>query len=495
MKKASSEIKIASKNFPESNILAEISSQLLEAHSFKVIRKFGLAGTMICFESVKNGEVDFYPEYTGTISEAILKSDKRLTNAEINVQLTDFNLQLGPSFGFSNTYALAMRKSMAEKNNISKISHLDGNFKFKYGFSYEFLKRKDGFQKLAEKYSLKVNPIGLEHALSYKAIAEKKLDVIDVYTTDAELLRYSLTTLKDDKKFFPDYNALLLFNKNIDKRAITILKLLTSSINEKEMQNLNSMAVLEKKTYEQIALGFLQSKKIQGFIGKNDNVTDNNLSDDKSLNDHLTVNRWKKLWERLQRHIFLTFTSVMAAILFALLVSVLIYQNKFFAGPILYMAGLFQTIPSIAVLAFMIPLLGTGIKPAIAALFLYSLLPIFRSTNSALSSIDPALREVGYSIGLTRFQILRLVEIPLAVPNILAGIRTATIISIGTATLAAFIGAGGLGESIFTGVALNDPVLILEGALPAALLAIFTELIFELVERKLIPGHLRMKKT
>ena len=136
-------------------------------------------------------------------------------------------------------------------------------------------------------------------------------------------------------------------------------------------------------------------------------------------------------------------------------------------------------------------MLGLGSAPAIAALFLYSLLPIVRNTLTGLFAIDPALKDVARGIGLTPRQQLLRVELPLAAPAILAGVKTAAIISIGTATLAAFVGAGGLGEPIITGLNLNDQNLILEGAIPAALLAITAELLFEWMERGLIPAHLR----
>jgi len=172
---------------------------------------------------------------------------------------------------------------------------------------------------------------------------------------------------------------------------------------------------------------------------------------------------------------------------------VLIYRYSAAAKPILYFTGLLQTIPSIALLALMIPLFGIGVFPAIVALFLYALLPILRNTATALFSIDPLLKKVATGIGLTRWQRLRLIEIPLSTPTIFAGIKTAAVISIGTATLAAFIGAGGLGEFIVTGLALNNTSMILKGAIPAAILAIFVEFIFEIIEKMFVPKHLQQK--
>ena len=171
-------------------------------------------------------------------------------------------------------------------------------------------------------------------------------------------------------------------------------------------------------------------------------------------------------------HLKLTFLSLLAGMAVAIPLAVVVYRLRTVSRAVMYCAGVLQTIPSIALLAFMIPLFGIGAKPAIAALFLYALLPILRNTAAALFSIDPVLRKVSVGMGLTAWQRLRYIDLPLAAPTILAGIKTAAIINIGTATLAAFIGAGGLGEPIVTGLALNDVGLILQGAVPAALLAV-----------------------
>ncbi|HMQ99633.1 MAG TPA: ABC transporter permease, partial [Ignavibacteria bacterium] len=141
----------------------------------------------------------------------------------------------------------------------------------------------------------------------------------------------------------------------------------------------------------------------------------------------------------------------------------------------------------------MIPLFGIGIVPAVAALFLYALLPILRNTVTGIYSVDPVIKKVASGMGLTAWQKLKFVEIPMAMPAIFAGVKTAAVINIGTATLAAFIGAGGLGEFIVTGLALNDTSLILKGAIPAACLAILVEFLFEILERLLIPKHLKQK--
>jgi osmoprotectant transport system permease protein len=191
----------------------------------------------------------------------------------------------------------------------------------------------------------------------------------------------------------------------------------------------------------------------------------------------------------------LTLIALLAGIIFAVPLGILVYRAGPLGRPVIYAAGVLQTVPSIALLALMIPLFGIGAVPAIIALFLYALLPILRNTATALFSIDPILRKVAVGMGLTPGQRLRNVEIPLAAPTILAGVKTAAVINIGTATLAAFIGAGGLGEPIVTGLALNDTGLILEGAVPASILAILTELVFEGLERIIVPRHLLAERA
>jgi osmoprotectant transport system permease protein len=179
-----------------------------------------------------------------------------------------------------------------------------------------------------------------------------------------------------------------------------------------------------------------------------------------------------KLLEQTITHTGLTFLSLLLAVSIGLPLGIIIADRKKWAGTVLGIAGILQTIPSIALLGFLIPVLGIGAKPAIAALFLYALLPIIRNTYTGITAVDATVKDAAKGMGMTKSQILLKVELPLALPIILAGIRTATVINVGVATLAAYIAAGGLGEFIFGGIALNNSNMILAGALPAAGLAI-----------------------
>jgi osmoprotectant transport system permease protein len=198
-----------------------------------------------------------------------------------------------------------------------------------------------------------------------------------------------------------------------------------------------------------------------------------------------------KLAEQTIQHIGLTFISLFIAVLIGLPLGIFITRQKQFSGAILGIAGVLQTIPSIALLGFMIPVLGIGAKPAIAALLLYALLPIIRNTYTGIEGVDPAVKEAAVAMGMNKWQVLFKVELPLAMPVIFAGIRTATVITVGVATLASYIAAGGLGEFIFGGISLNNTNMILAGAIPAALLAI----LFDFLLSRLQKLNLKKVKT
>jgi osmoprotectant transport system permease protein len=468
---------VGSKHFNEGYILAEVIAQLLEDRGFTVERKFGLGGTLICFEALSNGEIDVYPEYSGTLGQAVLKLPQRVSYGELQEILRrQFGMGLLDSFGFSNTYAIAVSRGLSQRRGLSAISDLARFSDLRFGFSHEFLNRQDGWPGLARAYALAARPAGIEHGLAYGAIREGKLDVTDVYSTDGDIRKFDLVLLEDDRHYFPEYLAAPLVRAELDERIKGILGELAGTITAAEMQGLNAMVLLEGRSFGEVAREFLRGEGL--------------LKGGRRLGEE---DRWSTLLLRAVTHVKLTLIALLAGMGVAIPGGILVYRLRVISRPVVYAAGLLQTIPSIALLAFMIPLFGIGAKPAIVALFLYALLPILRNTATALVSIDPVLKRVSVGMGLTPWQRLRHVELPLAAPTILAGIRTAAVINIGTATLAAFIGAGGLGEPIVTGLALNDTSLILEGAIPAALLAILTEWAFEGLERLMIPKHLLQK--
>ena len=369
------------------------------------------------------------------------------------------------ALGFSNNYVVIARKEL----NISKISDLKGADTLNLGFSNEFINREDGFKGLNEFYKLTLPaPLGLDHGLAYKGLSEASIDITDAYSTDGKLSEYDFKILEDDLNFFPDYEALPLFNSiSIEQfpQASKALAELSGTLDEQTMQALNKRVEVDKEKTELVAYSFLLSK---GLISESDQP-----------------NGPHPILKQILEHIQLSLLGTFIAICIALPLGISVTGHRSLSEFSLTVAGTIQTIPSLALLGFMIPLFGIGFLPAIIALFLYALLPILRNTITGLDETDPMLIEAGRAMGMTDTQILLKVRLPLASSVIMAGIRTALTINIGTATLAAFIGAGGLGESIITGISLNDNQLILQGAIPAALLALFVDRVMIWIEKKL----------
>lgn len=468
-------IRVGAKHFNESYILGEVLSQLIEQEGYTVERKFNLGGTAVCYEALRGKAIDLYPEYTGSLAEEILKSDTELDHQSLNKELqSKLGLEISPSFGFNNTYALATTPKIADERGLKTISDLQDTEDISAAMSYEFLKRKDGWENLKSIYQLQLEPTGIEHGLAYQAITNGKIALTDAYSTDGEIEKYGLFLLEDDLEFFPTYYAVAVYNQSLDPKVKAIVNKLNGLISEDEMQAMNSEVLFEERSFSEVAHSFLVRNNLVSAETKSK-----------------ATNMWADIADKTWTHLGITAIALGLAMLVAVPLGVLLYIFSGISRPVLYFVGLLQTIPSIALLALMIPLLGIGRVPAITALFLYALLPILRNTTTGLTSVDPILRKVATGMGMTTIQRLRFVELPLAMPSIMAGIRTAAVITIGTATLAAFIGAGGLGEFIVTGLALNNTQLILQGAIPAAVLAIVVEFLFELLEKALIPKHLR----
>lgn len=471
---AAQPIVIGSKTFTESYVLAEIMAQLLEAEGHEVERRFGFGGTRVVFEALRAGEVDIYPEYSGTITQAILTSGAEFGTEEFTVELESFGLETLATLGFNNTYALAVTGDTAERLGLTTISDLVEHPELRFGVSHEFHDRSDGWPGVSTQYGLPQTTFGIEHGLAYRAMLEGALDVTDAYSTDGDLLRFDFVVLEDDRNFFPSYFALPLVRRALAPEVKEILNRLAGSLSDAAMRELNAEVSSERRTFGDVAGQFLRER---GFIA---------AGQDEPRANSLAAN----LLDNTIVHLKLTGIAVAAACLLGVGLALAVHRSRPLSRAVLYVTGLLQTIPSIALLALMIPLVGIGQVPAIIALFLYSLLPIVRNTITALLTIDPLLKRVAAGMGMTQSEQLRHIHLPLALPHLLAGLRIAAVVSIGTATLAAFIGAGGLGEPIVTGLALNDTALILQGAIPAAGLALATELVFELLERWLVPGHM-----
>ncbi len=318
---------------------------------------------------------------------------------------------------------------------------------------------------------------GVQHELSYEAIASGQLDVIDIYTTDPQIEKLGLVLLDDDLHFFPRYDAVLLYRKDLEARApdaLSAMRRLEGKIDEKTMMRANASVALRSKSAEDAAAALVLEATGEGTA------------------EGASGGAASRIAHNVVRHLELVGASLLFAILFGVPVGIVATRSRLVALIALSGAGLLQTVPSLALLAFLIPLFRIGVLPALVALFVYSLLPIVRNTFTGLTSIPRALSEAADAIGMPPFSKLALVTVPMASPSIMAGIKTSAIINVGTATLAALIGAEGLGNPIMQGIALRDTRLILEGAVPAAALALFVEGTFYLLERLVVPKGLRL---
>ncbi len=500
---------VASKSFTESRILGELMAQMIEAHTeVPVKRKMGLGGTLICFTALKNGEVDLYPDYTGTAWAVLLKETKKVHDplqTFLHVQRRfrkAYQIALLDPFGLNNSYALAMVEAKANALGIRRISDLvEHGPGLKAGVSMEFLNREDGYPGLEKSYGLKFQELkGMEHGLAYEAIVAGQIDVIDAYTTDGKLLRYKLRVLQDDRRFFPPYNAAPLVRQaalDAHPEIEEVLGRLAFRLMDARMQHLNHRVETDGLSFSEAAREFLVSERLLDSASTPaPEATLNPKGETRQSVGFLALMR-KRLGVTLRltwQHLFLTVLAVALATLFAVPLGISMTWSEGLRKGVLGIAGVLQTIPSLALLAFMIPIpgLGLGVNAAVAALFLYAVLPILRNTYTGITEVDPDLLEAARGIGLTRGQILVRVELPLAARTIMAGIRTSMVISVGVATLAAFIGAGGLGEPILTGLQLSDTYLILSGAIPAALLALLVDFLLGWTERGLTPRGLEV---
>lgn len=481
-------IVIGSKRFTESYILSEVFSQsITNAGNGPVIQKSGLGNTGILLSALKTGEIDLYPEYTGTISKEILKADRVLTLEEINRGLKPLGLQAGVLLGFSNSYALAIRKEQAERLEIRNISDLQKHPELRLGLSHEFIGRDDGWKGLTKHYQLKKNSTlrGLDHGIAYEAIAKGQIDIIDAYTTDSKIIQHGLTTLIDDKNFFPSYEALILFREDVpnkfSKAWATLLKL-EKKIPQKTMLELNSLSELNGKSFKEAATQFLQQSTNERPSSKN---SYNDLKTSTSFEFLMFSNIFgDDFLHLLTQHLFLVSISLSLAIAVGLPLGVMCFYKASTGQAILSLASVVQTIPSLALLAFLISLFGViGTVPAIAALFLYGLLPIIQSTHAGMNEISKSMRQAACALGLSRYDQLRYIELPLAFNVILSGVKVSAVITVGNATLAAFVGAGGFGERIAQGLALNDASMLMAGAVPSALLALFIQYFFVFLQK------------
>ncbi|PYK06279.1 MAG: glycine/betaine ABC transporter substrate-binding protein [Verrucomicrobia bacterium] len=465
---------IGSKKFTESYVLGEIAKRTLNEAGIPAEHRQGMGGTIILWEALRGGQIDIYLEYTGTIAQEILKTERQLSVQEIRDALTKTGVGMTEPLGFNNTYALVMRRNEAQRLGIRTIGDLRKHPELKIGLTHEFLDRRDGWRPLRQRYSLpQLNIIGIDHALGYAALANGSIDVKDAYSTDAKIAENDLVSLVDDFDFFPKYDAVFLFRTSLRDDAIAGLHGLAGTLDEARMIRLNAEAE-RTKNYTTAANLYFQ------------NAVGSTVTTGESF--------WQKLARWTLRHLELAGFSLLLSVMTGIPLGIVASRGGATGNMILGFAGVMQTVPSLALLALLVPLpfFGISVRTAITALFLYGLLPIVRNTASGLQDIPRSLRESAIALGLAPAARLWRIYLPMASRSILSGIKTSAVINIGTATLAALIGAGGYGEPILSGLNLNDHVTILEGAIPAALLALVVQWSFDLLDRILIPKGLRL---
>ncbi|MBK1721368.1 ABC transporter permease/substrate-binding protein [Thiocystis violacea] len=470
------EVVIGSKKFTESVILGEMLTALAQTTGRPVLHRASLGGTRILFNALQAGEIDAYVEYTGTLSHEIMARETAVSPAELRAWLADRGIALVGSLGFQNNYALGMPEAEASDLAIHTLSDLKAHPELRFRFGSEFMERSDGWPGLRERYGLPQQDVrGVEHELAYRALGAGEADVTELYTTDAEIAYYGLRTLDDDLGYFPRYDAVLLLRADLGQRAPSVRAALERSlglIDVGEMVALNAAVKIEGEGEAQAARDFLRVK-----LGLASEVSSDGLL--------------ARLARHSLEHLMLVGVSLTAAICVAVPLGVLAAYRRRLGQVVLSTVGILQTIPALALLVFMIPLFGIGAGPALVALFLYSLLPIVRNTHAGITGIPVALRESAQALGLPAAARLRRIELPLALPMILAGIKTAAVINVGAATLGALVGAGGYGQPILTGIRLDNTALILEGAIPSALFALVTQWLFERAERAVVPRGIR----
>ena len=476
-----SAVTVGSKAFPESWVLSETLAQAMRAEGVPdVTHRNNLGGTEIVFQALRSGAIDVYPEYTGTILEVVLHSPSRLGVPEMRAELEKQGLGVSDPIGFNDSYAIAVTREARDRYELRTLSDLARHPEVKLGLTHEFLGRRDGWPGLVKKYGLAMRSVvGIQHELAYTALASGRIEGTDIYTTDAQIERLGLSVLEDDLGFFPRYDAVWLYRLDLarrEPRALRAMARLTGGIDEGRMIRANARVVLGGQSYQASADSLWRELGAQ--TGPRPRVRVDGL--------------WASIARNTLQHLKLVSLSLLLAILVGIPLGVLAARSALLGSSILTMSGLLQTIPSLALLAALIPLLGIGVLPALVALFLYSLLPIVRNTYVGLTTIPAPLAEASEAIGLSGRAKLFGVQLPLASPAIMAGIKTSAVINVGTATLAALIGAGGLGEPILSGIQLRQTSLILQGAVPAALLALLVQRLFDLIDLAAVPRGLRI---
>lgn len=478
------QLRLGSKKFTESVILGEMMRLLAEGAGLEVAHYREFGGTRIVFDALVAGEIDLYPEYTGTITAEILAGQDVPEDRTMHDLLREKGIGISKSLGFSNTYALALTRKRAAELGISRISDLKRFPELQIALTHEFLDRGDGWPALKRHYDLQQQRVvGVDHDIAYRQLLAGEIDMIDVYSTDAMIRRGDLVLLEDDQSFFPRYDSVWLYRLDSASRypaIMTAMRRLEGALSESTMQTLNDEVEAGRMTETQAAAEFLNR-----HTGQHANAQ--------------TDSRSQLILRHVIEHLDLVRRSLLPAIVVGVALGIFCQRRPRTGRIVLAAVGLLQTIPSLALLVLLLPLvaalgfrsIGEGSVTAVTALFCYCLLPIVRNTYTGIDGIQRGTIESATVLGLGPTTRLVEIELPIALPTILAGIRTSAVQNVGFATLGAVIGAGGLGQPILRGIRLNDMSLILAGAIPAALLALFLQWLIDVIEWAVTPRGLK----
>ncbi len=469
-------IRIGSKAFTEGVLLGELATRACASGGAVVEHRKQLGGSVVLWSALQSGEIDAYPEYTGTLAAELLHLADGKDTAAIERELLARGLAMSAPLGFDNTYALGVLAPVGEARGLKTLSQLAAHRDLIFGISHELMERADGWNGLRARYGLAPDEVRpMDHDVAYKALGAQQIQVMDLYTTDAEIPSLGITVLEDDRGYFPPYRAVMLHRAELAARrpdCVAGMKRLEGAVSAEAMRGMNAAVKIEKRTEDEVAAAFLERQ-----LG---------------LRSTTKTTSWiERVALRTREHVLLTVASVLASTILGIPLGILCARLARLRALVMGIAGVVQTIPSLALLVLLIPLLGIGTAPAVAALVLYSLFPVIEGTVTGLTTIPVALRESAEALGLdARARLLR-VELPLASPSIVSGVRTASVLAVGTATLGAMVGAGGYGQPILTGVRLDSVPMILEGAVPAAVLALAVQAAFRGVERWVVPRGVR----
>ena len=476
---------VASKSFTEAVIVGEVLTILLNAEGIEARHKAALGGRPLVWNALLSGSVDVYGDYTGTIVRETLAPLKLPDNTDLAPILAGMGIGISKSLGFNNTYTIGMRRDRAKTRGIGKISDLASHRDLVIGLDAEFIEREDGWPSLVRHYGLRPKKvIGMEHDISYKALVSGNVDAINLYSTDAEINSYDIRVLTDDKHLFTDYQAVFLYRLETAHQVpglLSTIQQLEGQIDEAQMVAMNASSRVHGTSENAVASRFLHD---QGLIEEYP------TEDISWLRQHL-----KRMAEAVIPHFVLVFLPLALNISTAIPLGILAAHRPSIGRLILGFASILQTLPTLALLVLFIPILGIGYPPALLALYIYGLLPILKNTYLGIESVPANLKETAEALGLSWRRQLFYLELPLAAPMILAGVKMAAVINVGTATIGAIIGAGGFGQIILAGIRHDDWRLVLEGAIPSGLMALGIQWLFSAIELGLTPRGLRIKAS